>query len=131
MLQWGKDKTPVQPGFDGSQQAYSPQAGPTPGGYPGTPSAYFPQYGGMPQQPGSQSAGPMTNQQSPGQFGAQQGGYGGPPAQSPSQYPNPQMGYGAPASAGGYGRGAQQTPNAQWSAPAGGNFGNGFGGYQG
>ena len=130
-FQWGKDKAPAIPGFDGSQQGYSPQAGPTPGGYPGTPSAYFPQYGGMPQQQGAQSAGPMANQQSPGQFPGQQGAYGGPPAQSPAQYQNPQMGYGGPASAGGYGRGAQQTPNAQWSAPAAQNFGNGFGGYQG
>jgi len=85
----------------------------------------------MPQQPGPQSAGPMANQQSPGQFPGQQGGYGAPPAQSPGQYPNQQMGYGGPASAGGYGRGAQQTPNPQWSAPAAQSFGNGFGGYQG
>ncbi|KAL3423206.1 Oligouridylate-binding protein 1 [Phlyctema vagabunda] len=127
---WGKDKAPGEnsAGFTG-QQGYSPQAGPNPG-YPGTPSAYFPQYGGMPQQQGPQSAGPMANQQSPGQYGQQ--GYGGPPAQSPGQYQNQQMGYGGPASAGGYGRGAQQTPNAQWSAPAAQqSFGNGFGSYQG
>jgi len=84
----------------------------------------------MPQQQGPQSAGPMANQQS-GQFQGQQG-YAGPPAQSPGQYPNQQMGYGGPASAGGYGRGAQQPQNTQqWSAPATQNFQNGFGGYQG
>lgn len=126
---WGKDKAPAQPGFDGSQQGYSPQGGPAPG-YPGTPSAYFPQYGGMPPQAGPQSAGPMPTQQSPGQFPGQQGGYGGPPAQSPGQYAGQQMGYGGSASAGGYGRG-QPTPNPQWSAPAAQSFGNGFGGYQG
>lgn len=72
----------------------------------------------------------MTNQQSPGQYGAQQG-YGGPPQQSPAQYGAQQMGYGGPPSAGGYGRG-QQTPNQQWSQPASQGFGgNGFGGYQG
>lgn len=128
-FQWGKDKAPAQPGFDGSQQGYSPQGGPAPG-YPGTPSAYFPQYGGMPPQAGPQSAGPMPTQQSPGQFPGQQGGYGGPPAQSPGQYAGQQMGYGGSASAGGYGRG-QPTPNPQWSAPAAQSFGNGFGGYQG
>jgi len=72
----------------------------------------------------------MTTQQSPGQFPGQQGGYGGPPAQSPGQYPNQQMPYGGSASAGGYGRGAQQPPAAQWNPPAAQNFGNGFGGYQ-
>lgn len=81
----------------------------------------------MPQPQGPQSAGPMPTGQTPGQF-PPQGGYGGP-AQSPSQYANPQM-YGGSTSAGGYGRG-QPTPNAQWSAPAAQNFGNGFGGYQG
>lgn len=134
-FQWGKDKAPSAPGQfpDGSQQGYSPQGGPTPGGYPGTPSTYFPQYGGMPQQQGPQSAGPMANQQSPGQQYPGQQGYGAPPTQSPGQYQNQQMGgYGGPASAGGYGRGAQQTPNAQWTAPvAQQSFGNGFGGYQG
>jgi nucleolysin TIA-1/TIAR len=84
----------------------------------------------MPQPTGPQSAGPMTTQQSPGQFPGQQGGYGGPPAQSPGQYPNQQMPYGGSASAGGYGRG-QQPPAAQWNAPPPQNFGNGFGGYQG
>jgi nucleolysin TIA-1/TIAR len=72
----------------------------------------------------------MTNQQSPGQFPGQQGGYGGPPAQSPAQYGNQPMGYGGPASAGGYGRGAQPAA-AQWNAPAAQSYGNGFGGYQG
>lgn len=128
---WGKDKAPTSAGFDGSQQSYSPQAGPTPGGFPGTPNAYFPQYGGMPPQAGPQSAGPMASQQSPGQFAGQQGGYGGPPAQSAAQYGNQPMGYGGPASAGGYGRGAQPTPAAQWSAPTAQSYGNGFGGYQG
>lgn len=88
----------------------------------------------MPPQAGPQSAGPMANQQSPGQFAGQQGGYGGPPAQSPAQYSNQPMGYGGPPalpSAGGYGRGAQPTPTAQWSAPATQSYGNGFGGYQG
>ncbi|KAF7871510.1 hypothetical protein EAF04_003617 [Stromatinia cepivora] len=33
---WGKDKAPTSAGFDGSQQSYSPQAGPTTGGFPGT-----------------------------------------------------------------------------------------------
>ncbi|KAH8599625.1 hypothetical protein B0O99DRAFT_649625 [Bisporella sp. PMI_857] len=104
----GKDKAPNADGTSGVGIGYSPAAGgATPGGYAGTPSAYFPQYGG------------------------QQGGYGGPPAQSPGQYPNQADGYGGPASAGGYGRGAQQPPNAQWSAPATQNYQNGFGGYRG
>jgi nucleolysin TIA-1/TIAR len=86
----------------------------------------------MPQQQGPQSAGPMANQQSPGQYGGQQGGYGGPPQQSPAGYGGQPMGYGgpAPASAGGYGRG-QPPPNAQWPQPASQPFGNGFQGYQG
>lgn len=88
----------------------------------------------MPGQPtGPQSAGPMS-QQTPPQFPGQQGGYGGPPAQSPSQYPNQQQmayGGGGSVSAGGYGRGQQQAPAAQWNAPPAQNFGNGFGGYQG
>lgn len=128
---WGKDKAPSQPGFDGSQPAYSPQSAQAPG-YPGTPSAYFPQYGGMPPQQGPPSAGPMGNQASPAGYGGQQGGYGGPPQQSPAGYGGqPPMGYGGPPSAGGYGR-AQQTPTAQWSQPTSQGFGQGgFGGYQG
>ncbi|KAH8600448.1 hypothetical protein B0O99DRAFT_649241 [Bisporella sp. PMI_857] len=106
----GKDKAPNADGTSGVGIGYSPAAGgATPGGYAGTPSAYFPQYG----------AGPMANQQSPANF------------QSPGQYPNQADGYGGPASAGGYGRGAQQPPNAQWSAPATQNYQNGFGGYRG
>lgn len=126
---WGKDKAPTQDGFPvGSQASYSPQSGQAPG-YAGTPSAYFPQYaGGMPQG-GPQSAGGPMATQSPAGYGAQQGGYGGPPQQSPAAYGGAQMGYGAPASAGGYGRG--QTPSTQqWTQPAFGGF-NQAGAYQG
>ncbi|EHK99901.1 RNA-binding, RBD [Glarea lozoyensis ATCC 20868] len=128
---WGKDKAPTQDGFpQGTPTGYSPQGGQTPGGYgSGAQSAYFPQYGGMPQPAGPQSAGPMSTQQ--GQFPPQQGGYGGPPVPSPAQYSQPQMGYGGSASAGGYGRGQQQPPTAQWNAAPQQSFGNGFGGYQG
>ncbi|KAJ9152118.1 Oligouridylate-binding protein 1 [Pleurostoma richardsiae] len=108
---WGKDKTPNPQSFDPSQQAYSPQSAQGPG-YPGTPSTYFPQYGG--------------------QYGGQQGSYGGgPAAQSPAGYGAQPMGYAGPPSAGGYGRG-QAPQNQQWTQPPpGGNFNNGFAGYQG
>lgn len=108
---WGKDKNPNSQQFDPNQQAYSPQSAQTPG-YPGTPNTYFPQYSG--------------------QYGGQQGNYGGPQAQSPAGYGGqPPMNYGGPPSAGGYGRG-QQPPNAQWTQPPPGqNFNNGFSGYQG
>lgn len=67
-----------------------------------------------------------------GQYGGQQGNYGGPQAQSPAGYNSQAMGYSGPSSAGGgYGRG-QQPGNAQWNQPpAGQNFNNGFSGYQG
>lgn len=106
---WGKDKNPNHQNFDPSQQ-YSPQSAQGPG-YPGTPSTYFPQYGG--------------------QYGSQQGNYAGPQAQSPAGFGSQAMGYTGPSNAGGYGRG-QQAPSTQWAqAPAGQNFNNGFGGYQG
>jgi nucleolysin TIA-1/TIAR len=85
----------------------------------------------MPQPTGPQSAGPMSSQHSQFQVPPQQGGYGGPPIQSPAQYTQPQMAYGGSASAGGYGRGQQQPPTAQWNPPPPQSFGNGFGGYQG
>lgn len=126
---WGKDKAPTQDGFGAaSQNSYSPQSAQGPG-YSNTPSAYFPQYaGGMPQGGPPSAGGPMAAQ-SPASYGAQQGGYGGPPQQSPAGYGGAPM-YGGPASAGGYGRGGQTPNTQQWTQPAFGGF-NQAGAYQG
>lgn len=83
----------------------------------------------MPQGGPPSAGGPMAAQ-SPAGYGAQQGGYGGPPQQSPAAYGGAQMGYGGPASAGGYGRGGQTPSTQQWTQPAFGGF-NQAGAYQG
>lgn len=142
---WGKDRPPTGQ-FDG----YSPQQPQTPSFPQASPGYGFPQYGGGPgamtpqgaphssNSANSMSAYPPNHQSpmggpSPGgrNWNQPQGGFGGP-GMTPQGYGNVQM----PASAGGYGRGDQNSSGGWGPQSAGGfpsnapsnNFG---GGYQG